>query len=312
MSKKFDVSMFDKIKDSFQTKSSTSGGSFANVLKMPKGHTYTLRLIPNLEDPEKTCFAHYIHSWESRSTGKFVSALSLQTFGQNDPIANVRWKMYKEWKDSNPPKDAKFEGPIDQKQQWFVNVYVIDDPNNPDNNGTVKVLRMGPQLKDKIDAATEGARKDELGWEIFDLSSGHDFKIQADEQGIYTTYKESWFTTKSKTVLTDEQIEEIYANVHDLEQILTVKTEEELLALLDEHFFCDSEKVDDDKSEKRLPLAKAKAVDKPAAKKETTKKVKDEPKIEDVDDDIPFEFASDNLDTGDIDIDDLIAGLDED
>ena len=45
---KFSASMFDRIKDSL--KKTDGGGSFANIMKFPAGHTYTIRLIPNVDN----------------------------------------------------------------------------------------------------------------------------------------------------------------------------------------------------------------------------------------------------------------------
>lgn len=288
--------MFSKIKEALE---SEKGGpsQFANVMKFPAGHTYTLRLIPNLENPEKTFYHHYVNMWNSSQTGKFMSSLSLRTFGEKDPIDQLRWKEFKKWKDENPNEDNRnYKGGIQQKEQWFFNVYVIDDPANPENNGTVKILRMGPQMKEIFDQATEGVRSDELGWDIFDLEKGHDFKIVAEKQGDYTTYKNSFFTTKSKTELSEDQIEGIYENIHDLEQVYTVKSEEELKQLLEAHYFDSSVEDDEDL--------------KPTAKKK-------EEVVEDSsnDDEAPFkapqnEDSGDSSDTDD-EIDELLNGLED-
>lgn len=306
MAKKFDASMFAKIKDSL-AKQPTSNGSFVNILKFPAGKTYTIRLIPNLEAPDDTFFAHQVHQWKSLSNGSFISALSLQTFGEQDPIANLRWKLYKQWKDSGPAKDEKYDGVIQSKQQWFVNVYVIDDPENPENNGTVKILKMGPQLKEIIDIALTGNRSDEFGPSIFDLSKdGADFKIVAEKQGEFTTFKNSFFTSKTKFDLSDEDVDAIYEQVHDLKAIIPVKTEEELRILLNDHYFVGDGQVEAVKEE-RKPVAVAK---KPTSRPKPVMPAA-EPEIDpdfDVDDDIPM---FDSPSEGDVQasIDDLIAGL---
>jgi len=304
MAKKFDATMFAKIKDSL-AKQPSSNGSFANIMKFPAGHTYTLRLIPNLEDVEKTYFAHTVNQWKSLADGSFVSALSLQTFNEKDPIASVRYKLWKSWKDANPGVENKeYKGVIESKQQWFVNIYVMDDPSNPENNGTVKVLRCGPQLKKIIDTAMN-EREDEFGPAIYDLSKdGCDFKIVAEQQGDFTTFIKSYFTTKTKFDLSDEEVDEIYTKVHDLEAIQPVKTEDELKQLLADHFFVGEEQADDAPvQEERKPLAVKKA----KATPKSTQKVAEQPisALNDDLDEIPFNTGAAASD----DIDDLIAGL---
>jgi hypothetical protein len=250
-------------------------------MKFPAGHTYTIRLIPNVENIDDTFFHHYVNQWSSKKDGSFTSALSLKTFGERDPISEARWKLYKEWKDAGPAKDEKFENPIKEREQWFVNILIVDDPANPDNNGKVKILSMGPQLKDIVDDAMTGESADDFGAAIFDLSKdGCDFKIKADEQGVFTTYIKSRFSTKSSIDLSDEEIDEVYTKVHDLRQVHNVKTYEELEDLLNEHFNVGT--VEQKKeARKQLPKAEKKA------------EVEDDSPPFDVEDDIPMVHATD-------------------
>lgn len=299
MAKKYNASMFDKIKDALKKTEKTSGGSFSNLMRFPAGHTYTIRLIPNVENVDDTFFHHWLNQWSSKKDGSFVSAISLKTFEERDPINEARWKLYKEWKATEPSKDDKFENPIKEKEAWLVNAYWVDNPSNPELNGKVQILNMGPQLKKIVDTAMIGEDADEFGAAIFDLSKdGCDFKIKAEEQGIYTTYISSRFSSKSKLDLSDEEIEAIYENVHDLKQIYAVKTVDELQALLDDHFYCGESEVVN-KTEK-----------KPLQKKEVSKPKTPVVVDEDVNDDIPMFHKSDK--TNDPDVDDLLASLDID
>lgn len=295
MTKKYNASMFDKIKDALKKTERTTSGTFTNIIKFPAGHTYTIRLIPNTDNVDDTFFHHYLNQWSSKKDGSFVSAISLKTFEERDPINEVRWKLYKEWKSSEPAKDAKFENPIREKEAWFVNVYIVEDPANPENNGKVKILNMGPQLKAIVDDAMTGDSSDEFGAAIFDLSKdGADFKIKAEEQGVFTTYIKSRFSNKTSLDLSDDEIDAIYENVHDLKQVHVTKTFDELQSLLDEHFSVDEPVV---KREDRKPLQQK--VTKPIV----------EPVDEDLDDEIPMFHGKDEQDP---DVDELLKELDLD
>lgn len=292
--KKFNAMMFDKLKEVLK-KTEKTNSSFANFIRFPAGHTYTLRLIPNLENIDDTFFHHYLNQWTSEKDGSFISLLSLRSFGEKDPIYDARWKLWKEWKKTEPDKDEKFDNPLKEKEQWLVNVYVVDDPSEPENNGTVKILPLGPQLKEIVDNAMN-ERADEFGEAIFDLSKdGCDFKIVAEKQGQYTTYKKSYFTSKSKLKLSDEEVEKVYEQMHDLKQIYTAKTYEELKELLEEHFYC---KGGETKSEPKKQLSE-KTVEKakPKAKEKTPPK---EEVVDDDDDDIPMDYPESDSLLGDI------------
>jgi hypothetical protein len=300
---KFSLSMFDKIKDSL--KKTEGGGSFANIMKFPEGHTYTIRLIPNVDNIDDTFFHHFTNSFTSKSNGKFTSAISLQTFGEEDPITNLYWKLFQDWKKENPNppmvngNKAKFDNPVNNSEQWLVNALWVDNPANPELNGTVQIFRMGFFFKNLVDDAMTGDRSEEFGASIFDLSKdGADLKVKAEKQGPFTTYKNSFFTSKSKLDLDEDEIEKIYEQVHDLKAVYPVKTKEELNKLLDDHFFCGPE-------EKKTEVKKQLSERKPS------------PAIqEDADDDIPMEFDEPKVSPKsapvDIDVDELLAGLDID
>lgn len=287
--------MFEKIKDALNKTNESSGGAFSNVMKFPAGKTYTLRIIPNLEDPEKTFFHHYTHGWKSKTTGSYISTLSLQTFGERDPITETFWSLIK----SDDKNEKELGKVIRRKENWFANVYVIDDPSNPDNNGTVKVLRIGPQIKKIIDDALTGDGAEEFGFRIFDLGEdGANLKIKAEASGDFVTFASSGFYNKPQIKLTDEQIETIYSSTHDLEAIYQRKTFDELQEILDAHFYGKSGKSS--QTSERAP----------AASPRQTANLED-----DSDDDIPFDFpqktgSSSNQPSED-DIDKLLEQLND-
>lgn len=276
---KFNASMFEKIKDALNKTNESSGNSpFANVMKFPPGKTYTIRLIPNLDDPEKTFFHHYTHGWKSKVTGSYISTLSLQTFNERDPITETFWKLIK----SEIPAEKELGKIIRRKENWFVNIYIIDDPSNTENNGTVKILKIGPQIKKIIDDALTGDGADEFGSRIFDLGpDGANLKIKAEGRGDYTTFESSGFYNKPSLNLDDDEIEAIYSKAHDLEQIYPVKTFDELEDVLNTHFFGKaSESTKEKQSSAITPKTNASKYDQ-----------------EDEIDDIPFDFSSNSKTT---------------
>lgn len=288
---KFNLSMFEKIKDALNKTTESSSGAFSNVMKFPAGKTYTLRIVPNINDPEKTFFHHYTHGWKSKTTGSYISTLSLQTFGERDPITETFWSLIKS-DDKNEKELGKI---IRRKENWFANVYVIDDPSNPDNNGTVKVLRIGPQIKKIIDDALTGDGAEEFGIRIFDLGEdGANLKIKAEQSGDFVTFASSGFYNKPQIHLSDEQIDSIYASAVDLESIYPKKTFDELQEILDAHFY-----------------GKSSGGSAKVTKPTSNKIVHDD---SDSDDDIPFTFpqkVSNSSSSEDDDIDKLISELND-
>lgn len=226
-------SMFDSIKQALVKNENSNAGKF---LKTEVGNTYTVRLLPNIKDPSKTFFHYYTFGWTSLASGQYINLVSPQTWGDRDPINEYRYKITKMGTQEEKDKVSK----IMRKENWLVNVYVINDPKNPENNGQVKLLKFGRQLHKIIMDAIEGDDSDALGSRIFDLTAkGCDFKVKVDKQGEYPSYSSSKFTMpKGIDGLTDEKIQNIYNGTTDLERVFTVKSYEELQKVLNEHFLC--------------------------------------------------------------------------
>lgn len=229
----FTNKMFDSIKDALQKNAVQSGTR--NILKFEKDKTYTVRLIPNVSSPEKTFFHYYTYDWSSFGTGQYTSVLSPTTFGQRCPITDTKFKVLRNGTDEEKAKANLLR----RNERWLINAYVVDDPTNPENNGTLKIIRYGKQLHKIISDAIDGEGSEDFGPRIFDLSeNGVNFKIKSEQQGDYISYTSSKFTMPRKIEgMTDTKAEEVYNSSFDLTSIVSTKSQDELLEILDEHFF---------------------------------------------------------------------------
>ena len=234
----FNTSMFQSIKDALASSESKGSATFNEIMQTKVGNTFTVRLLPFAKDPSKTFFHYYNHGWNSFATGQYVQTLSPQTFGERDPIAEERFKVLRTGSEEEKEKMQA----VRRLEKWLVNVYVIDDPANPDNNGKVKILRYGKQLQKIITEAIEGEDAEEFGPRIFDLGpEGVNFKIKVEQQGDFPTYVSSRFTTAGKIDLSEDQQKDIYEGAFDLTDVFTLKTYDELKAMLNEHYYCKTE-----------------------------------------------------------------------
>jgi hypothetical protein len=226
--------MFESIKDAL-TKEGSSNKT-ADILRTKPGNSYEIRLLPNVEDPSKTFYHYFSHGWTSYSTGQYVTAVSPTTWGDRDPIAEYRLKVYR---GGSPEEKAKSDA-IYRRENWLVNAYVINDPDDAENNDTVKILRFGKQLHKIIMEGINGEDADQFGERIFDLSeNGCTFRVRCDKQGDYPTYVSSKFLIPGEVPgMSDTRIKEVYDSTHKLDETFRVKSFDELKLMLDEHFHC--------------------------------------------------------------------------
>ena len=231
----FNSTMFQSIKDALVSDSKQNNNNYNEIMSCRPGNTYTVRLLPYTPDPGKTFFHYYNHGWVSYATGQYVQNLSPQTFGERDPIAEERYKVLRT---GNEEEKERMQA-VKRLEKWLVNVYVIDDPTKPDNNGKVKMLRYGKQLHKIITEAIEGEDAEEFGPRIFDLGSeGVSLKIKVEDQGGYPTYVSSRFTTAGKIEVSEDEQKKLYDNVFNLEEVFTLKSYDELKQMLNEHYYC--------------------------------------------------------------------------
>ena len=235
-------SMFDSIKSALAADNDNNKSAIGDILKTPPGNTFTVRLLPYAKDPSKTFFHYYQHGWNSFATGQYTSAISLQTFGERDPIAEERYKILRTGNEEEKEK-AKA---IVRSEKWLVNVYVVNDPVNPENNGKVKMLRYGKQIHNIITDAIEGEDAAELGPRIFDLGpDGVNFRVKVEKQGDFPTYVSSKFGMPSAIDNLDEDRHNtIYENVFELSSVFSVKSANELKTMMDEHYYVRDASVD--------------------------------------------------------------------
>ena len=294
----FTSSMFENLKTALE-KDNSGGSSYKDIMRFEKNKTYTVRLLPNIKDATKTFFHYYSYAWESFSTGQYITNVSPTTFGDRDPIGEYKFRISKH---GTPEEKQKAES-IMRRESWLVNAYVIDDPTNPANNGTIKLARFGRQINKIVMDAINGDDADQFGSRIFDLSeSGCNLRIKVDVQGDFPTYVSSKFLMPSEVpdVTTKKAMNELYSSIIDLETIFRVKSYSDLEEVLNEHFHCvvGGGSVNELVNEVSVPTQKAPTV----TKEDSTPD----------DDDIPFGSSDTEDDVFDDDkVKELLAGLDE-
>ena len=233
---KFTSSMFESIKSALQKNNTQS--SYKDILKVEVGNNYTVRLLPNVNNPDKTFFHYYSVGWTSFSTGQYITYVSPATFGERDPVLEAKYRIMRD--DSQSEELKKKADSIRRTEKWLVNAYVVKDPTNSENDGKIMIVRYGKQLHKIIMDAIEGESAEDFGPRIFDLSSnGCNLLIKVEKQGDYPTYVSSKFTMpKAIDGLENDKVDSIYNNVIDLTSVLPVKSFNEIQELLDEHLYC--------------------------------------------------------------------------
>ena len=239
----FNPNMFESIKNALESaKTKNADSNFRNIISIAKPGNYLVRLLPNTSNPAETFLHYFHHGWNSERDGKYVSITSPSTWHERCLISEAYFKILR---DGTKENQEKAKACLRRKENWYVNVYVIQDPNEPKNNGTVKILRYGKQLNEIINSAISGDDSQEFGEKIFKLDeTGCTFRIKAeqvtDKPGApkYPKYTASKFLSPGPIENFDEsKIPEIYNSTYDLNTLVEHKTPDEIQEFLNIHFY---------------------------------------------------------------------------
>lgn len=246
MSNKYNQNLFDSLKEALASKTNNDS-SFKDFMKFEPDKTYLVRLLPNLEDSSKTRFHYYQHIFDSVVSGKKISVLCPNTYGEKCPIDEYRSKI---WATKNQTLIESVK-PLKKTEKWLYNAYVIKDPTNPSNEGQVKIINAGAQLQKVIQAAIDGDDAEEFGFRIFDLSEkGCNLRVKVEKnEGGYPSYTSSKFVSPSEIEDLDDA-DSVYNSVKSLDTIFQRKSYDEIKEILNFHFLG---KDQEEKAEKAVP-----------------------------------------------------------
>jgi hypothetical protein len=293
MANKYQDELYEKLNSAFD-KGTPKDNSRKEILKLVPMNTYVVRLIPNTEDPSKTFKRYFMHGWLSTADGGYISTGCPTTYDEECPICKEYFKLY----NTKNEDSITLAKNLKRKSRLYANVFVVDDPTNPENNNTVKILSYGQQLEDIIENGWSGDDKEEVGARMFMFDeNGCNLRIKVEKNaGGFPVYTSSKFLNPSKISVT---LEDIKDQTHDLDALVKVKSKNELLVMIEEGLYG----VTGTDTEDAEPKTEPKKQTAPAKVAKVAK-----------DDEIPMEYKKPAVSTkagDDEDVDDVLKGLDE-
>jgi len=190
-----------------------------------------LRFLPAVEGEDMPWAKVWNHAFQG-PTGQWYIENSLTTVGKNDPVSEMNSAYW----NSGVESDKEIARRQKRKLQYFANVYVVEDPTNPQNEGKVMLYRFGKKIFDKCMEAMQPAFKDETAVNPFDFWEGANFKLKIRKVDGYWNYDKSEFASPSSLFDDDDQIEEVWKKQYPLSEFsadTNFKSYDELKSRLD-------------------------------------------------------------------------------
>ena len=170
-----------------------------------------IRFLPAPEGEDMPWAKVWNHAFQG-PTGQWYIENSLTTVGQNDPVSEYNSKLW----NSGVESDKEIARKQKRKLQYYSNVYVVEDPANPQNEGKVFLNRYGKKIFDKIMEAMQPAFQDETAVNPFDFWEGANFKLKLRKVDGYWNYDKSEFADPSALFDNDEEIEALWKTEYSL------------------------------------------------------------------------------------------------
>ena len=178
-----------------------------------------VRLLPWRESPEKIPWKTLLmHSYNTPFNERIVSNC-LRTWNKPCPICNALRPLF----NSADPQDSDLYTKLKARFRYLFNVYIVSDPETPENVGKVKIMSIGIKLFKLIQNAYNSA----FGIKIFDPEDGYDLIINKDATGRFPNYDASMFAPERTKI---GELSEILEQTYDLNQFVTEEDPDVMIA----------------------------------------------------------------------------------
>jgi len=178
----------------------------------------------------------FVRIWDHgfQGPGGWYIENSLTTIGQKDPVAELNSALWNVSSDDNSPtrKQARTQK---RRLHYISNIFVVNDPAKPENNGKVFLFKYGKKIFDKINDLMNPSFQDEKPINPFDLWTGASFKLKIRQVEGYRNYDKSEFDAVSPLHEDDDKLEAVWKKEYSLKTFLDAsnfKTYDELKAKL--------------------------------------------------------------------------------
>jgi hypothetical protein len=176
-----------------------------------------IRFLPRVEGEDLPFVRYWDHGFKGPG-GWYIelSRTSLRNSDgstEDDPVTeynNLRWA-----EGENSPGRAFVSGsdgkPGSKRRLHYIsNIYVVDDPAEPKNNGTVRRYRYGIKVFGKVQNKMNPKYPGEVAFNPFDLWTGANFRLKIQKVEGQRNYDESQFDAPAPLNADDKVMEKVF------------------------------------------------------------------------------------------------------
>ena len=190
-----------------------------------------IRFLPAVEGDDLPWAKYWDHFFQG-PTGQWYVEKSLTTISKDDPVSEMNSKLWNTGIEADKDTARKRK----RRLHYVSNIYVVSDPENPENEGKVFLFRYGKKIFDKITAAMSPEFEDEKAINPFDFWEGANFKLKIRKVDGFWNYDKSEFEDTSKLFEDDSEADKVWQSQYSLAEFTAAsnfKSYDELKTRLD-------------------------------------------------------------------------------
>jgi len=242
---------------------------FYSISKKKDGSgSVLIRFLPSLNTEKnrmQTFITQQVHAPEiyKEEKKRFIKEVCPKTTGGRDakcPICDYAWNGYNELKEAGQKesKEAKAFLKFAAKDKFITNILIIEDTENPENNGKVFLYEFGGQLQELIKKQMQPSEEEQKEkkmnpFNAWDLVGGKDFRLKltpgSQTSNGFPSWADSFFSTDPRNVVTTpEQMKALIETTICLDEFISpdiIQSEDKLQNRLDYVTFKNPSKKDD-------------------------------------------------------------------
>jgi hypothetical protein len=174
-----------------------------------------IRFLPTFEGDDLPWAKYWDHFFQG-PTGQWYVEKSLTTIGKDDPVSQMNSKLW----NTGIEADKDMARRRKRRLHYVSNIYVVSDPESPENNGKVFLYTYGAKIFEKIMDSMQPKYEDETPVNPFDLWKGANFKMKIANVAGYRNYDRSEFGAAEALNADDNVLEGIYNKQYALKEFV--------------------------------------------------------------------------------------------
>ena len=172
-----------------------------------------IRFLPAVEGDDLPWAKYWDHFFQG-PTGQWYVEKSLTTIGKDDPVSEMNSKLW----NTGIEADKDLARKRKRRLHYVSNIYVVSDPENPENEGKVFLYTYGAKIFEKIMDSMQPKFQDETPVNPFDMWKGANFKMKIANVAGYRNYDRSEFAPAEALNADDNVLEGIYNKQYALKE----------------------------------------------------------------------------------------------